>query len=122
MFLAAIVECYTENDVSIIGMGDDTFEPENYIIISRFDDGDVNDSIGIQTHLSENEISNAIAKVFFRKNKIVFFINEISIPQVKNSKIEVGFTHNTQLDICLLEKYINDIFINSSTIVDIDLS
>ena len=56
IFLASIIECYTENDVLIIGAGDDEFYPDNYIVVSRFDDGDVDGSIGIQTNISEVEV------------------------------------------------------------------
>ncbi|MDS1774093.1 hypothetical protein QX226_22555 [Vibrio vulnificus] len=121
IFLASIIECYTENDVLIIGVGDDKFDPENYIVVSRFDDGDVDDSIGIQTHLSEIEVPNAIMKVCLRKNKVVFFIKESKIQKVQVSKIEIDFTDESKVDISSLEKYIHDIFVHSSTVVDIDL-
>ncbi|EPJ3766693.1 hypothetical protein NPI25_004190, partial [Providencia stuartii] len=66
-FKASIVNCYTENDVVVIGVGDDPTSPQNYLILSRFDDGEVDDSIGIQTSLSEREYSNAIDKIILRK-------------------------------------------------------
>ena len=40
-FKASIVNCYTENDVVVIGVGDDPTSPQNYLILSRFDDGEV---------------------------------------------------------------------------------
>ena len=121
IFLASIIECYTENDVLIIGAGDDEFYPDNYIVVSRFDDGDVDGSIGIQTNISEVEVPNAIVKVCLRKNKLVFFIKESRVHQVQFSKVEIYFTDDCTVDVPTLEKYIHDIFVFSSTVVNIDL-
>ncbi len=35
IFKASIANCYTENDVVIIGIGDDPITPKNYLIISE---------------------------------------------------------------------------------------
>ncbi|WP_218057365.1 hypothetical protein, partial [Gilliamella sp. Fer1-1] len=48
-FLATTVNCYTEDEVLIIGTGNDPVSPNHYLILSRFDDGEVDKSIGIQT-------------------------------------------------------------------------
>lgn len=48
--IAACINCYKENDVLIIGIGDDDYAPKNFIIIGRFDEDElpVNECIGFQ--------------------------------------------------------------------------
>lgn len=43
--LATTANCYTANVLLIIDLGNDAISPDNYIIISRFDGGDIDDSI-----------------------------------------------------------------------------
>ena len=72
-FVASTIKCYEENGVLIVALGDDPENPANFIIITRLDDEDnatVNDGIGFQTHQSEYEISNAIAKVSLHSDSL----------------------------------------------------
>ena len=39
-FTATEVNCYVEDDVTIIGIGDDAVSPDHFIILSRFDEED----------------------------------------------------------------------------------
>ncbi|MCD5989843.1 hypothetical protein KDX30_18270 [Pseudomonas sp. CDFA 553] len=72
-FVASTIKCYEEDGVLIVALGDDPENPANFIIITRLDDEDnatVNDGIGFQTHQSEYEISNAIAKVSLHSDSL----------------------------------------------------
>jgi hypothetical protein len=116
-FLATTVNCYTEDEVLIIGMGNDPVSPDHYLILSRFNDGEVDKSIGIQTHLTEMEISSAINSIVLKANILTIAINKHKVDEVKVKKIVVEFG---QIDQTLLIKYINDIFLNSSVKVMIN--
>ena len=73
-FKANEVNCYTEIDVTVIGIGDDPSTPDNFIILSRFDeDEDIDNSIGLMTHLSDIEMINSIKQITLERNKISFF-------------------------------------------------
>lgn len=116
--LGTTVSFNTENDVSIIGFGNDAISPDNYIIITRFDDGAVDDSIGIQSHLSEVEVSNAIKAVYLKESECVI--------EVKESKEkQVGFTtaviqlKDANTDYKSLMKFIKYVFASSSTKVQV---
>lgn len=113
-FIGSAVNCYTENDVIIIGVGDDSISPRNYIVISRFDDGEIDNSIGIQTHLSEIEIPNAIEKVALCINNLVVTIRPKKEHEVNASIIDITLSDNG-IDYSLLKKYLHDIFHGSST-------
>ncbi|EMI5493053.1 hypothetical protein REJ26_004245 [Providencia stuartii] len=113
IFKASIANCYTENDVVIIGIGDDPITPKNYLIISRFDDGDIDDSIGIQTHLSEREYSNIIDKVILGRGTLKVKIKPNKIKDIGFSSISV-FLYNDKIDHITFKEYINNIFHKSS--------
>ncbi|HGN0027019.1 TPA: hypothetical protein ACKRF0_003567 [Proteus mirabilis] len=118
-FKASIVNCNTENDVVVIGVGDDLTSPQNYLILSRFDDGEVDDSIGIQTSLSEKEYYNAIDKIILGKYNLKIEIKTDKIEDVGFSNILVHlnaehFSYRT------LKEYIDTIFHDSSVIVIIE--
>lgn len=112
-FTASVVNCYTEDDVLVMGIGDDPTEPENYLIISRFDDGEIDDSIGIQTHLSEMETSNAIEKVILNRTNFIVDIKAGKEEKVKASRIVVTL-NNDNINYSLFESYLNDVFSGSS--------
>lgn len=57
-FFATTINRYTENDVLIIGIGNHPTSPDRYLIILRFDDGEIDDSIAIQTNKSTMEVTN----------------------------------------------------------------
>ncbi|MBP9643664.1 MAG: hypothetical protein KBE15_09295 [Budvicia sp.] len=96
-----------------MGIGDDPTEPENYLIISRFDDGEIDDSIGIQTHLSEMETSNAIEKVILNRTNFIVDIKAGKEEKVKASRIVVTLS-NDNINYSLFESYLNDVFSGSS--------
>lgn len=81
-FTATEVNCYVEDDVTIIGIGDDAVSPEHFIILSRFDeeDEDIDNSIGLMTHLSDIEAINTLEKITLdRKNIILALKNNVVI-------------------------------------------
>lgn len=112
-FTASVVNYYTEDDVLVMGIGDDPTEPENYLIISRFDDGEIDDSIGIQTHLSEMETSNAIEKVILNRTNFIVDIKAGKEEKVNASRIVVTL-NNDNINYSLFESYLNDVFSGSS--------
>ncbi len=112
-FTASVVNYYTEDDVLVMGIGDDPTEPENYLSISRFDDGEIDDSIGIQTHLSEMETSNAIEKVILNRTNFIVDIKAGKEEKVKASRIVVTL-NNDNINYSLFESYLNDVFSGSS--------
>lgn len=116
-FTASVVNCYTEDDVLVMGIGDDPTEPENYLIISRFDDGEIDDSIGIQTHLSEMETSNAIEKVILNRTNFIVDIKEGKEEKVNASRIVVTFS-NDNIDYVRLKNHLSDIFFGSSVSIN----
>ncbi|CAI2112032.1 Uncharacterised protein [Serratia fonticola] len=119
-FLASTVNCYTENDVLIIGAGDDPVSPNSYLIISRLDDGDIDESIGIQTHLSEMEVSNAISDIFLSEHELVVKIKENKSTEVNTSRMVV-LLDNSTTDLKSLEKYVNKIFSGSTANIEIKI-
>lgn len=72
-FTATEVNCYVEDDVTSIGIGDDAVSPDHFIILSRFDeeDEDVDNTIGLMTHLSDIEAINTIKKIILVREKMV---------------------------------------------------
>lgn len=118
-FFASILSCYTENDVLTIGIGNDSISPDRYLIISRFnDDDEIDDSIGIQTYLSEIEVANAIENIVLKKNSFTIDIKKKKENEVCAQKFIINFDN---IDTNLLVKYINEIFLNSSVNVTIDI-
>ncbi len=81
-FTATEVNCYVEDDVTIIGIGDDVVSPDHFIILSRFDeeDEDIDNSIGLMTHLSDIEAINTLVKITLdRKNITLTLKNNVVI-------------------------------------------
>ncbi|PIT58734.1 hypothetical protein [Snodgrassella alvi] len=117
-FFASVLSCYTENDVLTIGIGNDPILPDRYLIISRFDDGEIDDSIGIQTYISEIEVANAIENIVLKKNSFTIDIKKKKENEVCARKIIINFDN---IDTNLLVKYINEIFLNSSVKVIINI-
>lgn len=75
-FTATEVNCYVEDDVTIIGIGDDAVSPDHFIILSRFDeeDEDIDNSIGLMTHLSDIEAINTVEKITLDRKKITLVL------------------------------------------------
>ena len=117
-FLGTVINCYTENDILIIGIGNDKISPNQYLIISKLEEDEIGESIGIQTYLSDIEIVNAIDSLVLKFNYLIINIKRNKENEVGARKIIVKFR---DIDLVLLAKYINDIFLNSSAIMEIDL-
>lgn len=77
-FTATEVNCYVEDDVTIIGIGDDTVSPDHFIILSRFDeeDEDIDNSIGLMTHLSDIEAINTLEKITLDRKNIILALKD----------------------------------------------
>jgi|GEM_PF-4773168 len=119
-FTASTVSCYTENDVLTIGVGDDPVSPKNYIIISRLDDGgSVDDSIGIQTHLSEAEVSDAIKEIYLSLDKLIIKIEDRKKDDVHASEI-VALLPRDDPGFDQLKKYVHEIFYGSSVHINVN--
>lgn len=96
-FTATEVNCYVEDDVTIIGIGDDAVSPDHFIILSRFDeeDEDIDNSIGLMTHLSDIEAINTLEKITLdRKNIILALKNNVVI----TIHLDVEDNHFVQLN------------------------
>lgn len=96
-FTATEVNCYVEDDVTIIGIGDDAVSPDHFIILSRFDeeDEDIDNSIGLMTHLSDIEAINALEKITLdRKNITLALKNNVVI----TIHLDIEDNHFTQLN------------------------
>ena len=117
-FLGTVINCYTENDVLIIGIGNDKISPNQYLIISKLNEDEIGESIGIQTYLSDIEIVNAIDSLVLKFNSLIINIKRNKENEVGARKIIVKFK---DIDLVLLAKYINDIFLNSSVTIEIEL-
>ena len=65
-FVASSIECYEENDVLVVAIGEGGVDPVNYLIITRLDDEDnlsVDDGIGFQVSGVTYEMAGAIKKI-----------------------------------------------------------
>lgn len=96
-FTATEVNCYVEDDVTIIGIGDDAVSPDHFIILSRFDeeDEDIDNSIGLMTHLSDIEAINTLEKITLdRKNITLALKNNVVI----TIHLDIEDNHFTQLN------------------------
>ncbi|WP_109420282.1 hypothetical protein [Proteus terrae] len=101
-FTATEVNCYVEDDVTIIGIGDDAVSPDHFIILSRFDeeDEDIDNSIGLMTHLSDIEAINTLEKITLdRKNITLTLKNNVVI----TIHLDIEDNHFVQLNDYLLQ-------------------
>ncbi|WP_075673811.1 hypothetical protein [Proteus terrae] len=101
-FTATEVNCYVEDDVTIIGIGDDAVSPDHFIILSRFDeeDEDIDNSIGLMTHLSDIEAINTLEKItLVRKNIVLVLKNNVVI----TIHLDIEDNHFAQLNDYLLQ-------------------
>ncbi len=101
-FTATEVNCYVEDDVTIIGIGDDAVSPDHFIILSRFDEEgeDIDNSIGLMTHLSDIEAINTLEKITLdRKNITLALKNNVVI----TIHLDIEDNHFVQLNDYLLQ-------------------
>lgn len=121
-FIANVINCYTEYDVPIIGIADAHLEPQQYIIISQFiDDAEgIGESIGLQTHLAEQEIPAAIDKIYLSRDLLAVMICPDQMTKVGAGCIKIDLTKNgAQWQ--QLQKYLHLIFAGSKTLVELAL-
>lgn len=96
-FTATEVNCYVEDDVTIIGIGDDAVSPDHFIILSRFDeeDEDIDNSIGLMTHLSDIEAINTLEKITLDRKKITLVLKNNVVITIC---LDIEDTHFVQLN------------------------
>ncbi|WP_337228331.1 hypothetical protein [Proteus faecis] len=96
-FTATEVNCYVEDDVTIIGIGDDAVSPDHFIILSRFDeeDEDIDNSIGLMTHLSDIEAINSLEKIILERKEIIFALKNNMIITIY---LDIEDNHFVQLN------------------------
>ncbi len=101
-FTATEINCYVEDDVTIIGIGDDAVSPEHFIILSRFDeeDEDIDNSIGLMTHLSDVEAINKLEKITFDRKNIIFALKNNVVITIH---LDIEDNHFVQLNDYLLQ-------------------
>jgi hypothetical protein len=112
------VNCYTEGGAHIIGIGDDPATPEKFFILSRFDDGDVDESIGFSSTVTEREVPNCIKAVNISSKEITVAIRENKSGDVGASTFVADLTRS-DLDFDSLTTFVEKIFSGSSTEVSI---
>lgn len=112
-FNAVCVNCYEEDDVLIIGVGDDTHDPKNFVIIGRFDEDEtpVNQCIGFQSDTTDYEIADAIKSVHLSVKELVIVLNDDAAKEVGIKEYHV--TISTEKDTTLLKQYLGDVFDSS---------
>ncbi len=96
-FTATEVNCYVEDDVTIIGIGDDAVSPDHFIILSRFDeeDEDIDNSIGLMTHLSDIEAINTLEKITLDRKNIILALKDNVVITIH---LDVEDNHFVQLN------------------------
>ncbi len=107
-FTATEVNCYVEDDVTIIGIGDDAVSPEHFIILSRFDeeDEDIDNSIGLMTYLSDIEAINMLEKITLDRKNITFVLKNALVITIH---LDIEDNHFVQLN-----DYLQQILLGSS--------
>lgn len=118
-FTAVCVNCYEEDDVLTIGVGDDDHDPKNFVIIGRFDEDElpVNECIGFQSEATEHEIADAIQSIQLRTNELVIVLNDNTA-----NKVGVREYHaviSTMKDTELLKQYLREAFDGSDVILQL---
>ncbi|HCT7900766.1 TPA: hypothetical protein OT849_004868 [Enterobacter cloacae] len=91
--IAACINCYKENDVLIIGIGDDDYAPKNFIIIGHFDEDElpVNECIGFQSESTEYELTDSISSVQLTEDKLVIVLNDDAAKKLASGNITWSF-------------------------------
>lgn len=118
-FTAACVNCYKEDDVLIIGAGDDEHEPKNFVIIGRFDEDElsVNECIGFQSEATECEIADAIQSVQLRTNELEIVLNDSAANNLGVKEYHAAIS--TVKDAELLKQYLREIFDGSDVVLQL---
>lgn len=90
-FAATCINCTEEDDVLTIGVGDDDYNPKNFIIIGRFDEDElpVNECIGFQSESTEYELTDSIRSVLLTDDKLVIVLNDDAAKKIGISEYHV---------------------------------
>ena len=90
-FAATCINCTEEDDVLTIGVGDDDYDPKNFIIIGRFDEDElpVNECIGFQSESTEYELTDSIRSVLLTDDKLVIVLNDDAAKKIGISEYHV---------------------------------
>ncbi|KLQ38395.1 hypothetical protein ABR32_23245 [Enterobacter cloacae subsp. dissolvens] len=109
-FIAACINCYEENDVFTIGIGDDSHDPKNFIIIGRFDEDElpINECIEFQSESTEYELTDSIRSVHRTEDKLVIVLNEDAAKKIGISEYHVAIP--AAKDSKSLAKYLREMF------------
>ncbi|MCD8176924.1 MAG: hypothetical protein LUE98_05660 [Tannerellaceae bacterium] len=109
-FYASTINCVTDCEVLIIGIGDDDIEPENYIILSYLD-GD-EDGVDIESSRSVRHQYDAIESIEIKDRVITLVIKEdkIEIVGFRTAIIEYNPEEIDEVNFFL---YLNQIFTDS---------
>lgn len=77
VFIATSVNCYVEDEVTVIGISDSDISPDNFIILTRFDEDEesVDNRIGLITHLSDIEAIHAIKQITIGRDIFILVLN-----------------------------------------------
>ncbi|WP_325948060.1 hypothetical protein [Pseudomonas putida] len=93
-FVASSIECYEENDVLVVAIGEGGVDPVNYLIMTRLDDEDnlsVDDGIGLQVSGATYEMSGAIKKLVLEESGLRVEVKPPFIDSLGGSSILVKF-------------------------------
>ncbi len=109
-FKAICVNCYEEDDVLTIGVGDDADDPKNFIIIGRFDEAElpVNECIGFQSDTTEYEIADAIQSIQLDTDELVIVLNDAAANKVGVREYHAAIS--TTKDVARLTQYLQEVF------------
>lgn len=109
-FAATCINCTEEDDVLTIGVGDDDYDPKNFIIIGRFDEDElpVNECIGFQSESTEYELTDSIRSVQLTDHKLVIVLNDDAAKKIGISEYHVDIPEAK--DSNSLAKYFREIF------------
>lgn len=118
-FTAVCVNCYEEDDVLTIGVGDDAHDPRNFIIIGRFDEDElpVNECIGFQSEATEYEIANAIQSIQIRNNELMIVLNDDAANKADVREYHADISKVKDTD--LLTQYLREVFDGSDVILQL---
>lgn len=108
--VATCINCAEENDVLTIGIGDDSNDPKNFIIIGRFDEDElpVNECIGFQSESTEYELTDSIRSVQLTDDKLVIVLNDDAAKKIGISEYHVVIP--AAKDSKSLGKYLREMF------------
>ena len=119
-FVVSVIECYEEDEVLTIALGDDAFDPENYLLIARLDDEDnaqVGEGIGFQTAQSEYEVANAIEAVFLHENGLEVIVKQAFVTHYGGRRFFAEIPcedEHLQSKLPLLRQYLSALFDGSN--------